>query len=313
MARLHYLITLPSESFGHFCDVADGSQYLRFTRDLDGNDAVLATAEAFEDPDDNTVSLTEYKPRKVHPRGRLAHVFKTTYQSKGVFLKLSWTPVDRMPEGAVYELLRETRVSNVPKVLDSGLLKEDFFGYRLEYLILEDCGMSVDDYLAKKYWDRSNSDSLDQDVMTIVRATLRCLVEARVRGNVLHRDISVGNIMVASNNAGERKGSLTVKVIDWGYAKVLDDVSMDNGDVAITTARKERLAGIASRWRYDSNVVIQNETAHDPLTGTPLYMSIPVLAGAKVRGLADDIESLFYVVMDSLARCGSKKDGDAYG
>ncbi|KAJ2546286.1 hypothetical protein GGH95_006886, partial [Coemansia sp. RSA 1836] len=186
-----------------------------------------------------------------------------------------------------------------------GLLKEDLFGYRLEYLVLEDCGSSVAEYLKLKHSDGLHSNELGSQVMNIVRATLRCLVQARVKGNVLHRDVSMGNVMVGSGGA--------VKVIDWGYAKVIDDDSLDSGDTSTTGNWEIILAETESRWRYASKVVLRNEKAHDPLTGTPLYMSIPVLAGAKVRGLADDIESLFYVVMDAISELQPKKDDVACG
>ncbi|KAJ2334873.1 hypothetical protein GGI00_001645, partial [Coemansia sp. RSA 2681] len=303
MARLYYLITLPTERFGHFCDVSDGNKDLRFVHRSD--DSVLATAESLPSQVDDSVSLSGYCKRHVRPRGRLAHVFRTTYKGMDAFLKLSWTPVDRMPEGAVYDILRRTGVDGIPLVLASGLLKEDLFGYRLEYLVLEDCGSSVAEYLKRKHSDGLHSDELGSEVVNIVRATLRCLVQARVKGNVLHRDVSMGNIMVGSGG--------TVKVIDWGYAKVIDEDSLDSGDASTTGNWEILLAETESRWRYASEVVMRNEEAHDPLTGTPLYMSIPVLAGAKVRGLADDIESLFYVVMDALSELQPKKDDAACG
>ncbi|KAJ2495099.1 hypothetical protein IWW47_004246 [Coemansia sp. RSA 2052] len=303
MAWLYYLITLPTERFGHFCDVSDGYKYLRFVHRSD--DSVLATAESLPSQTDDSVSLAGYCKRHVRPRGRLAHVFRTTYKGNDAFLKLSWTPVDRMPEGAVYDILRRTGVDGIPLVLASGLLKEDLFGYRLEYLVLEDCGSSVAEYLKLKHSDGLHSNELGSQVMNIVRATLRCLVQARVKGNVLHRDVSMGNIMVGSGGA--------VKVIDWGYAKVIDEDSLDSGDASTTGNWGRLLEETALRWRYASKVVLRNEKAHDPLTGTPLYMSIPVLAGAKVRGLADDIESLLYVVMDALSELQPKKDDVACG
>ncbi|KAJ2873542.1 hypothetical protein H4R27_006576, partial [Coemansia aciculifera] len=93
---------------------------------------------------------------------------------------------------------------------------------------------------------------------------------------------------------------------------VFEDNGLDDDDEA-TRDRKAVLATTAKRWGYNGAKVLGNEAAHDPLTGTPLYMSIPVLAGAKVRGLADDIESLFYVVLDVLARLQTKKDDAACG
>ncbi|KAJ2522189.1 hypothetical protein H4217_000922 [Coemansia sp. RSA 1939] len=62
-------------------------------------------------------------------------------------LKLSWTPVKRLPEGAVYEVLHRSGINGIPKVYGCGLIKEDFYGYRLEYIILEHCGESIGSYV----------------------------------------------------------------------------------------------------------------------------------------------------------------------
>ncbi|KAJ2749605.1 hypothetical protein GGI19_005574 [Coemansia pectinata] len=309
MARLYYLITRPSESFGHICNVSLGQECLRFAPSPDENSA-LATVESHVMPaigssaSDDLFSLTGYIARFIHPRGRLAHVFRSKYKGMDAILKLSWTPVDRMPEGAVYEILEQADVKGVPKLHAHGLLKGDFFGYRLEYLILEDCGSSIEDHLVSKHKGALWSDAFVESVKSIVQQTLRCLVQARVKGDILHRDISPGNIRVARDG--------TVKIIDWGYAKVIDDEDMDGDDEA-TRGRKALLATTAKRWRYDSNEVLGNEEAHDPLTGTQLYMSIPVLAGATVRGVSDDMESLFYVILDVLARLQTTRDKVAYG
>ncbi|KAJ2862058.1 hypothetical protein GGH94_004507 [Coemansia aciculifera] len=310
MARLYYLITRPSESFGHICNVSLGQECLRFAPSPDEN-SVLATVESHVMPaigssvSDDLLGIKGYIERFVHPRGRLAHVFRTWYKGMAAILKLSWTPVDRMPEGAVYEILEQADVKGVPKLHAHGLLKGDFFGYRLEYLILEDCGSTIAEYLALRYQGKLDSVELYDSIKCIVRHTLSCLVQARVKGNILHRDISPGNIMASSS--GE------VKIIDWGYAKLLEDNSLDGDDDDTIASRRKRREGAALKWDYNDTVVTQNEMAHDPLTGTQLYMSIPVLAGAKVRGLPDDIESLFYVILDVLARLQTKMDKAACG
>ncbi|KAJ2832922.1 hypothetical protein FBU31_001997 [Coemansia sp. 'formosensis'] len=309
MARLYYLITLPSERFGHICDVSQEQQYLRFVRNP-GEDSVLATVESHLMPvvrphdSSDLLSIQGYIKRFVHPRGRLAHVFRTSFRGETAVLKLSWTPVDRMPEGAVYELLKQAGVGGVPAVHDYGLVIANLFGYRLEYLVLEDCGLSIEDYLMAKHKGGLDSIELYNSVESIVQQALQCLVMARVKGGILHRDISLGNVMV------DRDG--TVRVIDWGYAKVLDSTSLDVGAVNIAE-RNALLETTARRWAYESRKVLGNEEAHDHITGTQLYMSIPVLAGAKIRGLADDVESLFYVILHVLARLQPNVDDAACG
>ncbi|KAJ2693003.1 hypothetical protein H4218_006201, partial [Coemansia sp. IMI 209128] len=49
----------------------------------------------------------------------------------------------------------------------------------------------------------------------ITKQTLRRLAQARVKPNILHRDVSAGNIMIDSDGV--------VRIIDWGYAKIVDD------------------------------------------------------------------------------------------
>ncbi|KAJ2008292.1 hypothetical protein GGI04_001215 [Coemansia thaxteri] len=89
----------------------------------------------------------------------------------------------------------------------------------------------------------------------------------------------------------------TVKVIDWGYAKVVDDGDGDDDNTMAN--RKARISATAIKCKYDNYLVMANEDNHNPFTGTPLYMSIPVLAGAKMQGLADDIE--IQVARDAMA------------
>ncbi|KAJ2253155.1 hypothetical protein GGI13_002861 [Coemansia sp. RSA 455] len=304
MVQLYFLITRPSESFGHFCDISYGWKHVSFVRDP-GVNSMLTAAMTSSNKTTDSVALAGYIDRFVHPRGRLAHVFQTKYKGVDVFLKLSWTPVDRLPEGAIYDVLEKAGVQGVPKVFDSGLLKNNFFGYRLEYLVLEDCGSSIMDYLLSKHAKDRRSNAFSESVKSIVQQTLSCLVQARVKGNILHRDISPGNIRIARDG--------TVKVIDWGYAKVLDDKSLDSDDDDTVASRRKRRTDAALKWGCNDAVVTPNGTAHRPLTGTPSYMSIPVLSGATVRGLPDDIESIFYVILDVLAQLQTKRDDAACG
>ncbi|KAJ1991540.1 hypothetical protein GGI04_005963, partial [Coemansia thaxteri] len=191
-------MTLKSESFGHFCDVDNTCEHLRFVHNF-GEDSVLATAISLGDSTSDSVRLDGYIQRTTYPRGRLAYVFTTSYKGEPAILKLSWTPMDRMPEGAVYDLLLKAGVEGIPRVYDSGLLKQDFFGLRLEYLILEHCGLSIAEHLTPKYKWGLNPDALYSRGKNIVRGTMRCLSQARAKGDILYRDISLENIMVQSD------------------------------------------------------------------------------------------------------------------
>ncbi|KAJ2608084.1 hypothetical protein EV177_005165 [Coemansia sp. RSA 1804] len=139
---------LPAETldrFGHFCDVDTGFPNMRFDR-LDPNKKqAYATLVSPEDSD--ALTLKKRIPRRVNLRSRLAYLFDTICRSKRAVLKLSWTPVKRLPEGAVYEVLHRSGISGIPEVYDTELIREDFYGYRLEYIILEHCGDSIEAYI----------------------------------------------------------------------------------------------------------------------------------------------------------------------
>ncbi|KAJ2544200.1 hypothetical protein GGF49_001438 [Coemansia sp. RSA 1853] len=201
-------------------------------------------------------------------------------------LKYSWTPVDRLPEGAIYKVLELHKISCLPKIYSSGILVKDFLGYRLEYLLMEDCGESVECRFLKiqelcrgRIFALQNyASSAYADITNVVNQTVTCLVEADKAG-VLHRDISAGNITICNGQ---------VRVIDWGYAK-------------LTQPDTPEIKAIADEWGFDLGNVTKNENNHDGMTGTPLFMSIRVLLERPTRSLIDDIESLFYVAMYALS------------
>ncbi|KAJ2803826.1 hypothetical protein H4R21_001878 [Coemansia helicoidea] len=224
------------------------------------------------------IRLTAFIPRPVPPRSRCTFLYKTTYNGRPAVLKLSWTQTKRLPESAVYDILVDKGITGIPEVYDSGLLKTDFFGFRLEYLVLEDCGDTLDvclDKLAKR--GASNKDLAEQ-LSSTVEVVAGCIVAARAAG-VLHRDVSLGNVAVSNGRA---------RLLDWGCGKVVE-----SSDMVKETAK---------RWMFDAQEVMANEAGHDPLTGTVHYTGIRVLLGAKTRGYLDDIESLFYVALHAVSR-----------
>ncbi|KAJ2775040.1 hypothetical protein IWQ57_000561 [Coemansia nantahalensis] len=240
MMKLWFFLTLTPDRFGHFCDVRLAASPIRFTH----------TA--------GTVMATASVPKPV--------------------LKLAWTQTNRLPESAVYDILVAKGVAGIPDVYDRGLLKTDFFGFRLEYLVLEDCGDTLDvclDKLAKR--GASNKDLAEQ-LSSTVEVVAGCIVAARAAG-VLHRDVSLGNVAVSNGRA---------RLLDWGCGKVVESSGM--------------VKETAKRWMFDAQEVMANEAGHDPLTGTVHYTGIRVLLEAKTRGYLDDIESLFYVALHAVSR-----------
>ncbi|KAJ1726823.1 hypothetical protein LPJ61_004940, partial [Coemansia biformis] len=276
MARLWFVSMLLPDRFGHFCDVTEQIGGLLFMRE---EDSVMATAEV-SDGDERSVLLKQRIKRVVRMRGRLVHLLEAQYKGKKAVLKLSWVPVDRLPEGAAYEFLKSKNVGGIPEVFDSGILCKNIFGYWLEYLVLEHCGDPLDKYLfalnAELRCKGSLKDAdiqgmIHETVVEIIKQVSSCLVHAR-DAFILHCDISMGNIAVADGKA---------TIIDWGYAKIFD-----NSDNMLTT--------VARQWGFNADEVMEVEAGHDALTGTPLYMSISILYGDGNRNLMDDLESVFY-------------------
>ncbi|KAJ2850239.1 hypothetical protein IWW36_002035 [Coemansia brasiliensis] len=195
-------------------------------------------------------------------RGRLCHIFKTEFAGRKVFLKLSWTPVSRLPEPAAYDVLQSANISHTPTLLDNGIVDKGTFGYRVEYLVIADAGVPLIKYLEKNTKNGlAKSERID-----------------------LHR-ANAGNVTIKGGQA---------TLIDWGYAKLIPNNSLD-------------IDALAKKWFFNKKDVMDNEDAHDPLAGTPLYMSIQVLAGSKFRTVVDDIESMFYVVLHAL--CENSQSG----
>lgn len=212
----------------------------------------------------------------------MSYLYKTKYKDMAAILKLSWTPVNRHPEGAVYDGLKKFNVEGTPKVYDSGIIEQDIFGYRVEYLILEDCGPTIDKYL-EGLADKPDACAQAQEFLSQVAS---CLVEASYYG-ILHRDVSIGNIAIKNGKE---------KLIDWGLGKFLE--------VCLA-----KYPGLADKWKFDTNLPETNQNIYDHLTGTPLFMSIRILFGANTRDVIDDIESLFYVILYCLYLQGKKSGG----
>ncbi|KAJ2559278.1 hypothetical protein EV175_000418 [Coemansia sp. RSA 1933] len=282
LQRLWFILTLPADRFGHFCNIDKGTENIQFSR-VYGGISKVANASLTSSIDSDVLSLRKRIPRPVNPRSRVAYLFDTTYNSKRAVLKLSWTPIKRLPESAVYDILHKANVEGVPVVYDSGLLKTDAFGYRLEYIILEHCGQSIERYVSECRERNTPDSEIGRHVELYIRQVSTCLVQARAYG-ILHRDISDGNIAVRDGQA---------KVIDWGYSKIIE-TDPAAGTRGIDPAIVDE---VSKQWGFDKDAVLKNETTWDPLTGTVMFMSIPVLFGRLKRGLFDDIESLFYVVI----------------
>ncbi|KAJ2196804.1 hypothetical protein EV180_001019 [Coemansia sp. RSA 518] len=204
----------------------------------------------------------------------MAHKFRVKHRGEPVIIKLAWAPVDQLPESAVYDALKAANIPNIPLIIDSGIIIENSFGYRVEYLLIEDCGISLTKYLlTQSHWDMNRmSDNAAKPMSLIVE----CIYNAWNAG-ILHRDISASNILVKGGH---------IRIIDWGSATLLENSSVD-------------IDAIETKWLFEREADNYNEYKPDS-AGTSLYKSIPVLIGATQRSIVDDIESALYVVLESV-------------
>ncbi|KAJ2739790.1 hypothetical protein GGI20_006054, partial [Coemansia sp. BCRC 34301] len=119
---------------------------------------------------------------------------------KPAILKLAWKQTNRLPEGVVYEVLAtkdgdgNSLVSGIPEIYLSGTIAIGVDGYRLEFLLMEDCGEPIVSYFGKLCQSNLLSDVFSQAVIACVQGVTQTLAEARYVS--VHRDISTGNIAI---------------------------------------------------------------------------------------------------------------------
>ncbi|KAJ1851226.1 hypothetical protein LPJ76_006187, partial [Coemansia sp. RSA 638] len=282
ICTLLYFLSLPPQKFGHFCDVSRriwGNYEFVHRRDLADHDQdpVLVDVNINDDSTNSSINIysSNQIERSVNLCGRFAHVFRVEKNDRDFILKLAWTPLKQLPEPAVYDALKAANIPNIPSIIDSGIIIENSFGYRVEYLLIEDCGISLTKYLlTQSHWDMKwMSDNAARPMSQIVE----CIYSAWNAG-ILHRDISAGNILVKGGQ---------VRIIDWGSATLLENSSVD-------------IDAIETKWRFkkETDMYKYSKYKHESV-GTSLYKSIPVLIGATQRSIVDDIESALYVVLES--------------
>ncbi|KAJ2537510.1 hypothetical protein GGF49_006305, partial [Coemansia sp. RSA 1853] len=95
LQKLWFLLKQPPDRFGHFVDVSIDYNSLRFSGTLQDSKVELAGLD-----EDSDVKLGDRIARDVPLIRRAAYLTKATYCNKPAVLKYSWTPVDRLPEGA---------------------------------------------------------------------------------------------------------------------------------------------------------------------------------------------------------------------
>ncbi|KAJ2793568.1 hypothetical protein H4R20_006505 [Coemansia guatemalensis] len=164
----------------------------------------------------------------------------------------------------MYEALKAAGVPGVPDVINHGFIMDNFFGYRAELLLLEDCGVPIGAYFANTGRTTRSRSAHEGELAEYTKLVATTLVHAYDSG-ILHRDITYGDITIKNKRA---------YLIDWGYVRFLPWA---------------RTGELAQRWGFGDTNVTQNENEHDSITGTPLFMSVQILRGATKRGIMHNL------------------------
>ncbi|KAJ2734752.1 hypothetical protein IW152_002075 [Coemansia sp. BCRC 34962] len=121
--------------------------------------------------------------------------FLARYDNKDVILKISSTPTNRFPEGALYDVLAtkdandNLLVSGIPHVYMSGILANDVDGYRVEFLLMEDCGKTIVEFFADLRQSEVSAAEIANKAKKCVSSVIQTLAEAR-HVSVLQRHFS---------------------------------------------------------------------------------------------------------------------------
>ncbi|KAJ2541803.1 hypothetical protein GGF49_003392, partial [Coemansia sp. RSA 1853] len=276
LQRIWFILTLSTSSFGHICNVTNNKQRLQF---VTGSDVTRMVRTADYNAN-NMVRLDERIDRPVKIFRRTSYMYRSKFADRPVILKLTWTPTYCYPEGAGYMMISEACNGYIPEVYLSGVLVKNSFGYRLEFLVLEDCGIPIDTYAIRCRNVGTKAEQFSATLAKSIKHVSECLAKAYAAG-VLHRDISAGNIAIKGGQA---------RLIDWGYSRARSDIDIPNLDEI------ERL------FAFDNEAASMEERQHDSLTGTNLFMSVQMLMGSTERSLIHDLESLFFVGLYTLAK-----------
>ncbi|KAJ1856925.1 hypothetical protein LPJ76_002119 [Coemansia sp. RSA 638] len=286
LQRVWFILTLSASSFGNICDFTNNKAGLQFVISSD----VTRMVRTADYRGNNVVRLLRRIDRPVKIFRRTSYMYRSIFAGRSAILKLTWTPTYCYPEGAGYRMISEACNGYIPVVYLSGVLVKNAFGYRLEFLVLEDCGVSIDIYAMQCREANTKAEQFSATLAKSIKHVSECLAKAYAAG-VLHRDISAGNIAIKDGQA---------RLIDWGYSRARSDIDIPNLDEI------ERL------FAFDNKTASKEERRHDSLTGTNLFMSVQMLMGSTERTLMHDLESLFFVGLYTLAKfqgsIGSKSD-----
>ncbi|KAJ1907956.1 hypothetical protein LPJ81_000413 [Coemansia sp. IMI 209127] len=211
--------------------------------------------------------------------GRISYLYRVTFESKDAVLKFTYMPVTQLPEGAVYQLLKESCKGLIPEVYASGVIAHEWSGYRPVFLITEYCGVAVDRFAQAQRSNYQTLDHVEGLICNAIKRSSNCIAKAYSVG-VLHRNIAPKNILIKDE---------CVKIVGWGSSRLRTDTEV-NG-----------IAALGRTWRFNTEAVLAEELQYDTVIYASSFTSIQVFLGTSSRDLMHDLESLFYVALHSLA------------
>ncbi|KAJ2511287.1 hypothetical protein H4217_007455, partial [Coemansia sp. RSA 1939] len=214
--------------------------------------------------------------RHSHLKGQRTWSYPAAYSDgtmRNAFFKFQWG-YDNDLEIDVHRFVLAKGVRHVPRLLYTASVEGKGVGpnsqrFKGEALVMEDVGGSI-------VWHAFDKDGLnmgDACIIDVFAGYVHTLIAAAVIDTqnkyALHRDVSMGNLMVSAKGAPY--------VIDWGCGRVC------------THGEEPRSSG-------------------KQMIGTAIYMGIRILTNCATRSVVDDLESLFLVFCHCLWRRYGKRN-----
>ncbi len=230
-------------------------------------------------PPNGAVIRQKYRIERTIGRGGMAVVFEATHLllSQSVALKVLRPDIPRGP-GVVDRFLREARAASrlqgphVARVLDV-----DAFEDGSPFIVME--LLQGTDLLALLGQRRLSA----REAVSYVRQACEALAEAHAMG-IIHRDVKPANLFLVQGRSGEG----TIKVLDFGISKVVEDTRLTAENVGMGSAEYMSPEQIRSAKDVDprSDIWSLGVTLYELLTGhTPFHESTTsaVLAAVLTR------------------------------
>ncbi|KAF8509369.1 hypothetical protein BU17DRAFT_70468 [Hysterangium stoloniferum] len=196
-----------------------------------------------------------------------------------VLLKDTWRIVSatQSPEHMIYERLKKHGVRNIctckegcdvlqhcTKTQDSSMVKRPSPFRRLQHyrLVLNEIGRSLSDFRDTK------------EMVTAVRDAIVAHGDAYDKAEILHRDISSGNILITATGGG--------LLIDWDLCKMLKHIHQGEAHTERTVITSPTIRTLLGTWQFMAARLLVVPTPGQP---------------PAIPDRADDLESFFYVLV----------------